>query len=107
MRPTEDSVSEPTRTYAFDPPLDPGIAPIVELLVANGIETYESCQGGQGHAYLEPTVRFHGEASKGYEAVAVALSHGLYVISLRRAWEIIDGELTGPHWEMTFRLGRR
>ena len=25
------------------------------------METFESCEGGMGHAFLEPTVRFHLE----------------------------------------------
>ena len=30
------------------------------------METFESCQGGAGHAYPEPTVRFFGEKAAGY-----------------------------------------
>ena len=32
----------------FDPPLDRGIAAAVSALVAAGIETFESCEGGPG-----------------------------------------------------------
>jgi hypothetical protein len=39
--------------------LDPLIKPIVMLLRVNGIKTYTSCQGGKGHLFPEPTVRFH------------------------------------------------
>jgi hypothetical protein len=42
------------------PELDPGIAPYVDALRGEGIETFESCDGGDGHAYTEPTVRFSG-----------------------------------------------
>jgi hypothetical protein len=42
------------------PELDPGIGPYVDVLRAAGIETFESCEGGDGHAYAEPTVRFAG-----------------------------------------------
>jgi hypothetical protein len=42
------------------PELDPGIAPYVDALRAEGVETFESCEGGDGHAYPEPTVRFAG-----------------------------------------------
>jgi hypothetical protein len=86
----------------YGSPLDPGIAQQVEILRAAGIETFESCQGGDGHAYPEPTVRFHGDRSEGYKALAVALQHGLRVSELRRTWPIIDGETTGPWWELTF-----
>ena len=90
----------PPREY--DPPLDEGIRRYVEVLNANGIETFESCQGGDGHAYHEPTVRFEGERAVGFQALAVAMTHALPVDTLRRIWPVIDGEPTGPYWEMTF-----
>ena len=92
------SVAEPT----FDPPLDPGIAVAVAALRAAGVETFESCQGGHGHAYPEPTVRFHGPRAEGFKALAAALHAGLRVAGLRRVWPIQDGEPTGPWWELTF-----
>ena len=91
---------------AIEASLDPPIAPIVRVLMENGVETFESCQGGEGHAYPEPTVRFCGEKASGYHALAVALEHGLNVLHLRRVWPIIDGEPTGPYWEMVFLLNR-
>ena len=33
----------------------------VDALRSEGIKTFESCDGGDGHAYTEPTVRFAGE----------------------------------------------
>jgi hypothetical protein len=88
----------------YDPPLDPGIRRYVEVLNEAGIETYESCQGGEGHCYPEPAVRFHGDRSEGFRALAVALQHGFPVGDLRRVWRIEDGEPVGPDWEMTFYL---
>lgn len=85
-----------------DSPLDPGVAPFVRALLDSGVETFESCEGGPQHAYPEPTVRFHGDRSEGFRALAVAQRMGLPVASLRRAWPIIDDEPTGPWWEMTF-----
>lgn len=90
-------------SHAYDPPLDPGIAQAVHVLVAAGIETFESCDGSPGHAYHEPTVRFHGGQAAGYRALAHALEAGLHVTALRRAWIVTDGEPTGPYWELTFR----
>lgn len=88
---------------AFDPPLDPQIVTPVVVLRAAGIETFESCQGGPGHAYPQRTVRFHGDRSEGYRALAVVLGKfGLQVTELRRVWPIVDGEPTGPWWELTF-----
>lgn len=89
----------------YDPPLDPNIAPVVELLAAAGVETFESCEGGEGHAYPEPTVRFHGDRSEGFRALAVVLRAGLPVSDLRRTWPIVEQEPTGPWWELTFRSG--
>jgi len=86
----------------YDPPLDPGIATAVLTLSRNGVETFESCQGGNGHAYPEPTVRFHGDVSEGFRAISVAMKAGLPVAELRRVWPIQDSELTGPWWEITF-----
>ncbi len=85
-----------------DSQLDPGVLPYVKTLRSVGIETFESCQGGPGHSYAEPTVRFHGDRSEGYRALAVALQHGLPVYALRRMWSVIEGEPTGPWWELTF-----
>lgn len=86
--------------------LDPGIADAVKLLNKFGVETFESCQGGKGHAYPEPTVRFHGERAAGFKALAIAMAHALSVGELRRVWPVNDGEPTGPWWEITFRTGR-
>jgi len=86
----------------YDPPLDKGIEREVEILNEYGIETYESCEGGPGHSYPEPTIRFHGDRSEGFKALAIALQNDLKPSDLRRIWTILDGEPDGPHWEMTF-----
>lgn len=82
--------------------LDPGIAQAVHALQAGGIHTLESCEGGLGHAYPEPTVRFHGGPEEGVRALSVAIKAGLAVIDLRKVWPVIDNEPTGPWWELTF-----
>ncbi len=56
--------------------LDPGIRRYVGALAAAGVETFESCEGGEGHAFQ--------------------------VTDLRRVWSIEDGEPVGPNWELTF-----
>lgn len=86
----------------FEPSLDPGIKLYVEGLIAAGVETFESCQGGEGHSFPEPTVRFHGDRSEGFRALAIALQRQWPVHDLRRVWPIVDGEPTGPDWELTF-----
>lgn len=82
--------------------LDPGIRRYVEVLRQSGVETFESCEGGNGHAFHEPTVRFHGGQAEGYRALGIALQHALPVAELRRYWYVQNGEPCGPHWEMTF-----
>lgn len=86
----------------LEPALDPGIKDAVIILVKAGIETTESCQGGPGHSYPEPTIAFAGEYPEGFRALAVALQHGLPVSELRRVWSVESGEPVGPEWKMTF-----
>jgi hypothetical protein len=82
--------------------LDPGIAPYVEALRAAGIDTFESCEGGEGHAVPAPTVWFNGERAAGFRALAVCIENRLPAYELRRTWTIQDGEPTGPIWELAF-----
>jgi hypothetical protein len=86
----------------YDPPLDPGIVLAVTVLVEAGVETFESCDGGPGHAYPRPTVRFHGHKDEGFRALAIVLRAGMQVSALRRFWDVVDGEPSGPHWELEF-----
>ena len=76
----------------------------MSVLRSKGVETFESCQGGPGHWFKVPTVRFHGCHAAGPLAVGHALTHGLPVLTLRRCWNISQYELDGPYWEMTFDL---
>ena len=57
----------------MDLPLDPGIRRAVLILRQAGIETFESCQGGDGHARREPVVKFSGGAWAGYRAFATTV----------------------------------
>lgn len=83
--------------------MDPGVALYVDVLDAAGIETYESCQGGEGHSYAEPAVRFYGVRGEGFRALAVALQHGFPVRAIRRIWTVDeDGHPEGPYWELAF-----
>ena len=84
--------------------LDSGIRHFVLVLRSQGIETCQSCQGGPGHCYPEPTIEFRGNKSAGPKAIAAALAHDLPVSELRRVWEIRDGEINGPIWTLIFNL---
>jgi hypothetical protein len=82
--------------------IGPGIMQAVRVLHESGVETFESCEGGDGHAFYDPTIRFHGGHEEGFRALAVALQHGLHVSELRRYYSIQNGFPVGPYWEMTF-----
>lgn len=82
--------------------LDRGISDAVRVLREAEVETFESCEGGEGHAYPEPTVRFHGDSPEGLRALAVAMGAELPVMELRRVWTIQDEEPNGPWWELVF-----
>lgn len=82
--------------------LDKGIRRAVEILDAGGVETFESCEGGAGHSFFEPTIRFYGNQAAGFHALAVAINHGMKVSELRRYWYMDGEEPHGPYWEMTF-----
>ena len=87
----------------MDGRLDPGIKAWVELLQEDGVKTFESCEGGRGHWFYEPTIRFHGDFSEGFRALAMAQEHHLPVCELRQTWSVLqNGKVEGPVWEMTF-----
>ena len=88
---------------ATDLEIDPGIRRAVLVLRSAGIETFESCQGGLGHAFPDPTVKFHGSAWEGYRALALAMEHGFPVLRMQRVYGVVDAQLEGPWWELVFR----
>jgi hypothetical protein len=87
----------------IDMALDLGIRRYVLVFRRAGIETIESCEGGHGHSFPEPTIRFCGNNGEGFKAMSIAMTYGLPVLALRRVWDVVDGELSGPWWEITFR----
>lgn len=97
-----DNVMRSKFSLPHDHIIDAGIVRAVLALQAAGVETFESCQGGAGHAFLEPTIRFHGGHAEGLRALAAAIEANLQVAALRRVWSVIAGEPTGPTWELTF-----
>jgi hypothetical protein len=82
---------------------DHGIRRAVKILRENGIETCQSCEGGPGHAYPEPTVDFRGSYAAGFRAVSICLDNGLPIADLRRVWSVWTGEPEGPIWQLTFK----
>lgn len=100
-RPVDDRLSLATEICQTTP-LDLGIVRAVKILRDEGLHTYESCEGGEGHCYAVPTVRFYGPPSDGWRALAVCKAHGLPVRSLRRSWDVDDDEPSGPYWQIEF-----
>lgn len=84
-------------------PLDLGIVRAVKALRDAGIHTVESCEGGPGHAYADPTVKIHGTHGDGWRALSVCMDHRLPVVQLNRGWSVTHGEVDGPFWEIVFR----
>ncbi len=88
---------------------DPGILGWVNLLRFHGIETCQSCEGGPGHSYAEPTVDFLGDASEGWYAASIALRagtlDGLRPWRLSRTWHLYSGEPDGLVWQLVFWKG--
>ena len=85
--------------------IDEGIRGWVNLLRYHGIETCQSCQGGVGHAYPEPTIEFYGNRHIGLWAASVAgmagTFEGLRAARLDRSWHLTDGgEVSGPIWRL-------
>lgn len=99
----DDELDMWAREVGGELPIDPGIAWAVKVLRDGGVETCESCEGGPGHAFPEPTVQFFGERPAGWAALAAAQDAGLPVLYLRRVWPILDGEPSAPVWELVFR----
>lgn len=97
--------SEELEAFAptVDFPIDTGIRYAVLVLRRGGVETFESCEGGPGHASPDPMIRFYGDAWAGYRAFSVAMEHGLPVLELRRVHDVYDGQLNGPWWVLVFR----
>jgi len=91
-----------TNGRVFGTALDKGIARAVNTLMDARIECFESCQGGKGHARPEPFIKFSGEQPEGLKALSVAMYAGLNVTRLQRVWDVQDGEIVGPWWELNF-----
>lgn len=94
--------AENAKTICPGDPLDYGIAHAVKILLDKGVHTTESCEGGEGHAYCDPTIGFTGTMGEGWRVLCICLNHGMPVMQLSRMWQITDGEPNGPFWEVVF-----
>jgi hypothetical protein len=92
-----DAFSAPVRSLVeadeFYAALDPGIAFAVRVLHANGYETCQSCQGGEGHSYNHPTVdmRARADDAEGFGALRALTDYGIEVRQLSLVWPTKNG----------------
>jgi hypothetical protein len=84
--------------------LDPGIRFAVRVLHATGFETCQSCQGGKGHAYLEPSIDAVATAddATGFGALAALRDYGLPVSALAIIWPVRNGLPYEKLWRIAF-----
>jgi hypothetical protein len=98
----------PLRTKVWGGPnayaaLDEGIRFAVRVLHAHGIETCQSCQGGDGHAYPVPTVDLLAATdATGFAALAYLHGFGLPVVSVSKHWAVSNGEPYEMIWRIEF-----
>jgi len=67
--------------------LDDIIRPAVKIMLEHGFYTFESCQGGEGHAFTEPTIRFEGTEFDLIIAYELCTHYKLNVSCVRRVYE--------------------
>jgi hypothetical protein len=65
-----------------DSQIDPGIRDIVAALRAGGVETFESCEGGAGHAYHESRVMTRAQTTSKRTADKMLTKSGLFTCCL-------------------------
>lgn len=82
--------------------LDDGIRFPVRVLHARGIETGQSCQGGDGHAYDHPTVDLLGATpGAGFAALAALTEYGLRVRDVALLWTVDKDLPSESFWRIT------
>ena len=91
--------------------IDPLILDTVKTLNSYGFKTFESCQGGEGHCFDKPTVRFEGNELDLIRACEICELEGLSVEDARRVYRKTpvykddntpNARMIGKAWEMPF-----
>ncbi|MBL7810539.1 MAG: hypothetical protein JNN28_22135 [Saprospiraceae bacterium] len=89
--------------------LDEGIRDVVVLLNKYGFKTFESCEGGKGHCYDVPTVRFFGDEFDLIRAYELCTIHRMNVAEAKRVYrktdvysEVTNGVPIGENWDRPF-----
>jgi hypothetical protein len=97
-----DDLAEIAREIDHKFPPDLGIVRAVKILPDVGIGTVQSCEGGEGHSYPEPTVEFVGGRSENWKAAHALLQFGLPIRRMGQIWKWNEGVPEGPIWAVTF-----
>lgn len=85
--------------------LDEGIRFPVRVLHAAGLETCQSCQGGEGHDMPHPTIHLPspGRDADGFHALAALASYGIDVLHVGIQWSVVQGMPTDRVWSIELR----
>lgn len=86
--------------------LDEGIRfPVRVLHAAGGIETCQSCQGGEGHAYHDPTIDVvaASDDAKGFRALDALVDYNIEVASVALVWPVSNGMPAEKLWRITLK----
>jgi hypothetical protein len=84
-------------------PMDPGIICAVRIFQEHGIETCQSCQGGEGHSYEWPTVDIYRAP---WKALDIANDFALPVTRISEQFGIADGRPVEHFWRIEFSPAR-
>ena len=95
-----DDLREYAHQWSY--PIDLGIVRAVKILRDADIHTIESCEGGEGHSYPQPTVKFSGTPAEGWHALSRLMTFDLPVDWIGQVWTMTYGRPTGPAWLVTF-----
>jgi len=84
--------------------IDAGVRFAVKVLHAQGIDTCQSCQGGKGHAYPEPSIEMvcGSDDARGFAALSALNAYGLPVQDIAIIWKIHNGMPYEKLWRITF-----
>lgn len=87
--------------------VDEKIRAVVVLLNRHGFKTFESCQGGEGHCFKYPTVRFEGSEFDLIKAHNICEVNNLNVMEGKRVYRKTplyndEGVSIGEAWETPF-----
>jgi len=84
--------------------LDPGIRFAVKVLHAAGLETCQSCQGGDGHCYDRPSIDMVAgpDDAGGFAALAALAGYRLPVTQVSIVWNIQNHLPYEKLWRIEF-----